>query len=234
MLGITSDENFSTIFRLCKNPVDNSISFYIKSMSNNDIIDNNLSIILASGSPARLEILKKLHIIPAKVIPADIDESELPKETPANVAIRLACEKAELVAKNIKEDAIIIGADTVAARGKKILPKALTVDDIKYCLNILSGKTHRVYTGVCMIKKTSEQFLIRKKLVETIVKFKRLTEQEIEFYCNLEEGLNKAGGCRISGYAEAFIPIIKGSHSNVMGMPMFETRNMLISMGYKV
>ncbi|MCC8417157.1 MAG: Maf family nucleotide pyrophosphatase [Rickettsia endosymbiont of Bryobia graminum] len=198
-------------------------------MSNSD----NLSIILASQSPARLEILKRLQIIPSKIIPADIDESELPKESPDHLALRLACEKAELVAKNIKEDSIIIGADTVVTCGKKILPKALTNEDIRYCLNILSGRTHKVYTGLCIIKKNSGELVIRKKLVQTIVKFKRLTDQEIEFYCNLEEGMNKAGGCGISGYAEAFMPFIKGSHSNIMGLPMFETRNMLISLGYK-
>lgn len=195
--------------------------------------NNNLPIILASQSPARLEILQKLYITPSKTIPADIDESELPKESPDRLAFRLACEKAEKVAKNIKEDSIIIGADTVTARGKKILPKALTTEDVRYCLNILSGRTHKVYTGVCIIKKISKELIIRKKLVETIVKFKRLTEQEIEFYCNLEEGLHKAGGCKISGYAEAFIPTIKGSYSNIMGLPMFETRNILTSLGYQ-
>jgi septum formation protein len=192
----------------------------------------NVPIILASQSPARLEILKKLRIFPAQVIPADIDESEYPKELPNKLASRLAKEKADAVAERINFDAIIIGADTVVARGRKILPKALNIDDIKYCLKILSGKRHRVYTGVCIIKKFEKQLLVRQKLVQTIVKFKILTNQEIEFYCSLGEGINKAGGCGISGYAECFIPSIYGSYSNVMGLPMVETMHMLSSLGF--
>lgn len=191
-----------------------------------------MPIILASQSPARLEILKKLRIFPAQVVPANIDESEYPKELPGKLASRLAKEKAEAVAKQIDSDAIIIGADTVVARGRKILPKALNIDDIKYCLEILSGKRHRVYTGLCIIKKLEGQLLIRQKLVQTIVKFKILTNQEIEFYCNLGEGINKAGGCGISGYAECFVPTIYGSYSNIMGLPMMETINMLNSLGF--
>ncbi len=194
-------------------------------------MSNNIPVILASQSPARFELLKKIKIFPAQIIPANIDETEYPRELPNNLATRLAREKAEVIAKQISLDAIIIAADTVVARGRKILPKALTKDDVKYCLEILSGRRHRVYTGVCIIKKTSAQLLVRQKLVQTIVKFKVLSKQEIEFYCNLDEGINKAGGWAISGYAESFVSGIYGSYSNIMGLPMMETVNMLNSLG---
>lgn len=193
----------------------------------------NISIVLASQSPARLELLKRIKVFPTQIIPANINETEYLRELPNQLVTRLAQEKAEVVAKKISGEAIIIAADTVVVHGRKILPKALTSEDVRYCLNILSGKRHRVYTGICIIKKTLEQVLLRQKLVQTIVKFKRLSQQEIEFYCSLDEGINKAGGCGIHGYAEAFVPSIYGSYSNIMGLPLLETMHMLTSLGFK-
>ena len=193
----------------------------------------NIPIILASQSPARLELLKRIKVFPTQIIPANIDETEYLRELPNQLVTRLAQEKAEVVAKKISGEAIIIAADTVVVHGRKILPKALTSEDVRYCLNILSGRRHRVYTGICIIKKTLEQVLLRQKLVQTIVKFKRLSQQEIEFYCSLDEGINKAGGCGIHGYAEAFVPSIYGSYSNIMGLPLLETMHMLTSLGFK-
>ncbi|MCC8415988.1 MAG: Maf family nucleotide pyrophosphatase [Rickettsia endosymbiont of Gnoriste bilineata] len=194
---------------------------------------HNIDVILASQSPARLELLKIIKVFPTQIIPANINETEYLRELPNQLATRLAQEKAKSVAQQITGEAIIIAADTVVARGRKILPKALTSEDVRYCLNILSGRRHRVYTGVCIIKKTSEQLLTRQKIVQTIVKFKKLSHQEIEFYCSLDEGINKAGGCMIHGYAEAFIPSIYGSYSNIMGLPLLETMHMLSSLGFK-
>lgn len=194
---------------------------------------SDIPIILASQSPSRIELLKRIKVFPNLVLPANIDETEYPRELPAKLASRLAYEKAQHVSKQIDHDAIIIAADTVASHGRKILPKALTNDDVKHCLTILSGKRHKVHTGICVIKKSGSEITTRQKVVETIVKFKRLSTEEIEFYCNLGEGLNKAGGCGISGYAEAFVPSIYGSHSNVMGLPLLETLHLLTSVGFK-
>ncbi|WP_342271161.1 nucleoside triphosphate pyrophosphatase [Candidatus Tisiphia endosymbiont of Parasteatoda lunata] len=193
----------------------------------------NIPIVLASQSPARLELLKRIKVFPTQIIPANINETEYLRELPTQLVTRLAQEKAEVVAKKISGEAIIIAADTVVVHSRKILPKALTSEDIRYCLNILSGRRHMVYTGICIIKKTLEQVLLRQKLVKTIVKFKRLSQQEIEFYCSLDEGINKAGGCGIHGYAEAFVPSIYGSYSNIMGLPLLETMHMLTSLGFK-
>lgn len=192
----------------------------------------NLPIILASQSPARLELLTRIRIYPDQILPANIDESERPKELVAKLATRLAYEKAITVASKF-DGAIIIAADTVSAKGRKILPKALTAEDVRYCLKEFSGCRHRIYTGVCIIKKVTGEILIRQRLVQTIVKFKRLTDQEIDFYCNLGEGIDKAGGYSIRGYAEAFISFISGSYSNVVGLPLFETVNMLNSLGVR-
>lgn len=190
-----------------------------------------LPIILASQSPARLELLKRIKIVPDYIMPAHIDESELPKELPAAVASRLAREKAIAVSTRLDHEAVIISADTVVAKGRSSLPKALTSDDVKYCLRKLSGCRHRLYTGVCVVKKTAQDLVIRQKLVQTILKFKRLTDQEIELYASLGEGINCAGGYAIGGYAESFLEFISGSHSNVIGLPLYETVNMLRSVG---
>lgn len=191
---------------------------------------SNLPIILASSSPARLELLQRIQIFPSQILSPDIDETELKRELPNFLAERLACAKATKIAHELSEG-IIIGADTVSVAGRKILPKALTKEDIRYCLEQVSGRRHRVYTGVCIIKKTAAEIIIRKRLVCSTVKFKRLTGKEIEFYCSLDEGLNKAGGYTITGYAECFVSYIAGSYSNVKGLPLFETANMLNSLG---
>ncbi|MFP3120921.1 septum formation inhibitor Maf [Rickettsia sp. R2] len=193
----------------------------------------NLPIILASSSPARIELLNRIKIIPSQIIPTDIDETPNLRELPAPLAMRLAYEKAIKIASQIEESAIIIAADTVAAVGRRILPKATTYEEVKNCIKMLSGRRHRVYTGLCIIKKENDQLTVRKKIVQTIVKFKKLSEEEINFYCSLDEGIDKAGGCKISGYAEAFISFISGSYSNVMGLPLFETVNALTSLGFR-
>lgn len=191
---------------------------------------SHLPIILASASPARLELLKRIKIIPDQIMPADIDETEHKKELPTHLAQRLAYEKATLIANSVNEG-VIIGADTVSTAGRKILPKALNKEDIKYCLEQMSGRRHRVYTAVYIIKKTATNMSMRERLVLSTVKFKRLTDKEIEFYCSLDEGLNKSGGYTISGFAECFVSYISGSYSNVRGLPLFETVNMLNSLG---
>lgn len=192
----------------------------------------SLPLILASASPNRVELLARIQIIPDQIIPADIDETEYPKEIPRKVAERLAYAKAHKVASMI-EEGYIIGADTVAAVGRRILPKALDDDMVRSCLTLLSGRRHRLYTGVTVIKKENGIIQERHRLVQTILKFKRLTDSEIELYIASKEGINKAGGYAIQGLVQAYIEYIGGSFSNVVGLPLCELRNMLISLGFK-
>lgn len=197
---------------------------------------SNLSIILASQSPTRLELIKNICIIPDQIIPAHIDESEQKGELPGKVAFRLAYQKAIAVVdkiENSKNDILIIAADSVVAKGRRTLPKASTKEEVRYCLEMLSQRRHKVYTGICIIKRSNNEQQIRKKLVQTIVKFKKLSSKEIDFYCDIGEGIDKAGGYSILGYAESFVEFISGSFSNVRGLPLFETKNMLDSLGYK-
>jgi len=199
------------------------------------IAQNIVPVILASQSSTRIELLHRIKIIPTQIIPADIDETPHLHELPNHLAQRLAYEKAIKVLSQVDKSAVIIGADTVTAIGKTILPKALTHEDVRNCMEMLSGHRHNVYTGLCVIKTDGEQkHIIRKKTVRTIVKFKKLSKEEIDFYCTLDDGLGKAGGCKIAGYTEAFISFISGSHSNVMGLPLFETVNALNSVNYGV
>jgi septum formation protein len=130
------------------------------------------------------------------------------------------------------EEGYIMAADSIVAVGRRTLPKALTSEDVIQCLKLLSGRRHKVYTGVAIFKKHNGILLKRSRLVETIVKFKSLTDNEIAAYSKLEDGLNKAGGYSIQGYAESFITYISGSFSNVVGLPLFETKNMLVSLGF--
>lgn len=190
-----------------------------------------LPLILASQSPNRLNMLAKMNLKPDQVIPADIDESEKKGELPKQIAGRLAEGKASKVAEQI-EEGYIIGSDSVVALGRRTLPKALSKEDIIYCMKMLSGRRHKVYTGVTIIKKTKDGIVKKTKVGETILKFKRLTDAEIEEYASSEEGLNKAGGYSIQGFAECFMSYVSGSYSNVVGLPLFETRNMLTSLGY--
>ena len=194
----------------------------------------NLPIILASASPARLKLLKQIGITPDEVIPSDIDETQLPKETPKKLAGRLALEKATAIANTI-DKGIIIGADTVPVVGRSIMRKAANQDDIRASMELLSNRRHHIYTGVCIIKKDGlggSRTLTR--TVKSILKFKKLSKTEIDYYCSLEEGIGKAGGYTVSGYAESYISFLSGSFSNIVGLPLFETTNMLNSAGFYI
>lgn len=193
-------------------------------------MQNPIKIVLASSSPSRLELLKRINISPDIILPADIDESPRKRELPQKTAERLAMEKASKVSGSFSE-ALLIGADSIVVCGRTALPKALTAEEVKYCLKKLSGRRHRVYTAVYMIKKTAGQIIHRSRLVQTKLKFKRLTDSEINYYSSLKEGLNKAGGYSIGGYGESFVSFISGSYSNVIGLPLQETGNMLHSLG---
>jgi len=188
-----------------------------------------MNFILASKSPRRKELLKSIGIVPDKIITADITEIHKKGEKPNEYALRLSYEKAMFVA-NKYSDAIILGADTVVYCAGKILHKAKTKDDIKKYLQMLSGRRHHVYTAITMISPKGK---IMKKSVDSWVKFKRLDKSEINDYILCEEGIGKAGGYAIQGKASCFIKEIFGSYSSIVGLPLYETTQMLKQLEFK-
>jgi septum formation protein len=184
-------------------------------------------LILASASPRRLELLARIGVIPSAVHPADIDEEPRKGEAPLPYARRMAVEKAAIVATR-HPGSTVLAADTVVACGRRILPKAETEAQARDCLILLSGRRHRVHTAVTVIDPSN---VARHKMSSTIVTFKRVGPQEIEAYIAGGEWQGKAGGYAIQGQAEAFIRQLSGSYSGVMGLPLFETRAMLITAG---
>jgi septum formation protein len=195
----------------------------------------NPSLILASASPRRRDLLASLYVKADDIIPADIDESIQAGELPRPYGQRVAREKAQKIYKDRLKDkqpsAIILAADTVVGVGRRILPKTETSDSARQCLKLMSGRSHRVFTAVTVIDEAGK---IREKCVETRLKMKRLSAEEIEFYLNSGEWDGKAGGYGIQGYAGAFITHLSGSYSNVVGLPLLETRNLLLASGYKL
>jgi len=187
-----------------------------------------LRLVLASASPRRLELLRRIGVEPDEIRPADIDESEIPGETARQLAERLARSKAAAITAS---DAIVLGSDTVVSVGRRILPKAEDEADARKCLALLSGRGHRVWTGVAL---TAPDGRMASRLVETRVTFKRLSEDEINAYIASSEWQGKAGGYGIQGMAEAFVMRLAGSYSGVMGLPLYETANLLRGFGYPV
>jgi len=193
------------------------------------------SLVLASASPRRRALLEQIGVRPARVFPADIDETPRKGELPRGHALRLAQEKAQTVADALKAeeggaDRFILAGDTVVACGRRILPKTETADDARACLELMSGGRHRVFTGLCVIGPGARA----SRVVETQVKLKRLSREELDFYLASGEWKGKAGGYGIQGLAAAFVSWISGSHSSVVGLPLFETAQMLNGLGYPV
>ena len=192
-------------------------------------------LVLASGSPRRIELLQQAGIEPDRLFPADLDETPLRAEHPRSLAKRLSRAKAEKaqegLARDGEADAFILAADTVVAVGRRILPKAELVDEATKCQRQLSGRTHRVYTGVCLITPSGK---LRQRLVETRVRFKRLSREELESYLASGEWRGKAGGYGIQGLAGTFVVKMVGSYTNVVGLPLYETVGLLTADGYKV
>ena len=180
-------------------------------------------LILASASPRRVQLLAMLGITPAAIVPADIDETESKNEKPADYVLRVARTKAEAIAR-LHPGKTILSADTAVAVGRRILPKAEDEATARRCLQLLSGRRHRVLTAVCVIAPDGT---LRHRTVTTLVKFARLTPAMLEAYVESDEWRGKAGGYAIQGSAAAFIPFIAGSHSNVVGLPLFETAQLL-------
>lgn len=173
-------------------------------------------LILASASPRRVELLAQLGITPKAIVPAALDEKPLPRELPPKLAQRLALAKAEAIAA-LHPGQYVLAADTVVACGRRVLPKAESAAEVTSCLQLLSGRRHRVYGGICLITPDGKA---RTKLAESIVKFRRLTADDIVAYTASGEGLGKAGGYAIQGMAAAYIPFIAGSYSNIVGLDL--------------
>jgi len=193
-------------------------------------------LVLASGSPRRLSLVNQAGIEPDTLLPADIDEIPKRGELPRACANRLAKEKAQAALKIVRNDddlkgAFILAADTVVAVGRRIMPKAELLDEAAQCLRLLSGRNHRVYTGVCLVTPR-EGF--RQRLVETRVRFKHLSEQDIEAYLASGEWRGKAGGYAAQGIAGTFIVKLVGSYTNVVGLPLYETVTLLGGEGYPI
>ena len=178
---------------------------------------------LASESPRRLALLAQLGIVPDHVQAANIDEAPLPGELARQLAQRLALEKARVV-QAMHPQSWILGADTVVACGRRVLPKAETVAEARACLDLLSGRAHQVWTGLCVLGPDA-QSMIRTHMSRVI--FKRLTSGEIDAYLRSNEWSGKAGGYAIQGLAGAFVRHLSGSYSSVVGLPLFETANLL-------
>jgi septum formation protein len=189
-----------------------------------------MRLVLASASPRRLDLLARIGVIPDAVVPADVDESVPKGELPRDHAIRLAREKAGAVAAK-EPDALVLAADTVVAVGRRILPKVEDEATLRACMKLLSGRRHRVLTGVGLAIPGHG---IRERLVETMIAMKRLSPEEIDYYAGHGEWRGKAGGYALQGYGEVYVRHIAGSYSNVVGLPLAETRMLLKSAGYAI
>ena len=186
-----------------------------------------VSLVLASASPRRLDLLARIGVMPTAIDPADIDEAVLRGELPRVHVARLAREKALAVTAR-HGGAVVLAADTVVVAGRRILPKAEDADTARTCLTLLSGRRHHVLTAVAVVDGAGR---LRERLADTIVTFKPLTAAEIDAYLASGEWAGKAGGYAIQGRAEAFVRALSGSHSGVVGLPLYETRNLLIASG---
>jgi len=189
-----------------------------------------MRLILASASPRRLDLLARIGVIPDFVVPADVDESVPKGELPREHTLRLAREKAAAVAA-MEPDALVLAADTVVAVGRRILPKVEDEDTLRACMRLLSGRRHRVLTGVALAALGG---VMRERLVETTIAMKRLSDEEIDYYASHGEWRGKAGGYALQGYGEVYVRHIAGSYSNVVGLPLAETRVLLKSAGYSI
>ncbi|MBL4599436.1 MAG: Maf-like protein [Rhizobiaceae bacterium] len=193
-------------------------------------------LVLASGSPRRLQLLQQAGIEPDHLSPVNADETPQKGEAPRSLAKRLCKEKARLAIANARrseelQDSFILAADTVVGLGRRILPKAEMLDEASMCLRLLSGRTHRVYTGITLV---TPKGAMRHRLVESRIRFKRLSSDEMDAYLASGEWRGKAGGYAIQGIAGSFVVKLVGSYTNVVGLPLYETVSLLTGEGYPV
>ncbi len=193
-------------------------------------------LVLASASPRRLQLLERVGLVPDLLNPADVDETPHKRESPRALSLRLARAKAERalempLVRAEGPNTFVIAADTVVGLGRRILPKAETPDEAKDCLSLLSGRSHWVYSAVCLAAPGGR---MSTRCVETKVRFKRLSREDMDSYIASDEWRGKAGGYAIQGRAEAFVRMLTGSYSAVVGLPLYETVHLLEGAGYPV
>jgi septum formation protein len=193
-------------------------------------------LILASASPRRLALLNQIGVEPEHLVPAHVDETPEKGELPRKLAMRLADLKAVAAQQKARQsglssNAMVLAADTVVAVGRRVLPKAELMEEASFCLKLLSGRSHRVFTGLTLLTPSGAK---RQRLVETRVRFKRLSAREMEAYLASAEWRDKAGGYAIQGIAGAFVVKLVGSYSGVVGLPLHETVALLAGEGYPV
>lgn len=186
-------------------------------------------LVLASASPRRRELLCQIGIVPDEIVDSGVDETARPRELPAQLAHRLAAEKAEAVAV-LRPQAYVLGADSVVAVGRRALAKAESAEDARRFLALLSGRRHRVLGGITVIAPDRRR---ASRVVVTSVAFKRLSAEEIEGYLASGEWRGKGGGYAIQGRAAVFVKAVNGSYSNVVGLPLYETHALLAGLGYR-
>ena len=195
-----------------------------------------VKLVLASASPRRLQLLERVGLVPDLLNPADVDETPHKRETPRALSVRLAREKADRalempLVKALDGPVFLIAADTVVGLGRRVLPKAETQAQARDCLSLLSGRSHWVYSTVCLVAPNGK---VSTRCVETKVRLKRLSREDIDTYIASDEWRGKAGGYAIQGRAEAFVRMLTGSHSAVVGLPLYETVHLLEGAGYPV
>ena len=186
-------------------------------------------LVLASTSPRRLDLLTRIGATPDRIAAPDVDEEPLKGELPRDYVLRVAIDKAQAVAR--AADEIVLAGDTTIAVGRRILAKPEDEADLRRMLGLLSGRRHHCLSAVCVIGLDGTA---RTRVSDTVVTFKRLSHAEIDWYVASGEGMGKAGGYAIQGKAEAFVRFLSGSHSGVVGLPVFETRALLESAGYRL
>ena len=186
-------------------------------------------LVLASASPRRLDLLAQIGVVPDLIDPADIDETPLRDEAARRLALRLAVGKAEAAAARHTQS-YVLGADTVVVVGRRLLPKAETEAEARKCLDLLSGRAHRVLTGVAVVAPGGKT---ASRLSETRLHFKRMTKAEIDAYIASGEWRGKAGGYGVQGRAAAFVLDLAGSYTGVVGLPLYETLSLLEGLGWR-
>jgi len=197
---------------------------------------NRVKLVLASASPRRLALLEQAGLVPDLLNPVDVDETPRRRESPRALALRLSGEKAAAALKSslvkaLGDGVFLLAADTVVAVGRRIIPPPANIDEASEALVLLSGRAHKVYTAVCLVPPSGHG---RTRLVETKVRFKRLSREDIETYLASDEWRGKAGGYAIQGRAGVFVRNLSGSHSAVVGLPLYETILLLQGAGYPV
>jgi septum formation protein len=198
--------------------------------------EERVKLVLASASPRRLALLEQAGLVADLLNPTDVDETPRRRETPRALSLRLACDKAKVAAvaplvQALAGPVFVLAADTVVAVGRRVIPKPQSMDEATAALELLSGRSHHVYTSICVI---TPQGASRSRVVDTKVRFKRLTREDIETYLMSGEWRDKAGGYAIQGPADAFVRSLNGSYTGVVGLPLYEVMALLQGNGFPV